>query len=65
MKTPEQVAVERVAKAAEEMARALKEMGKAIEKQNAIVAQALSSFAVRYRDVEEDRPEKAPKGIVE
>lgn len=63
MKTPEQVALERVAKASEQMVRAVNDLTKSLEKQNQIILAAFQAMPI-YRDVEDTRPEKAPQSIL-
>lgn len=55
MKTPTEVALERVAKANEQTARAMNDLTKALEKQNQILLNAFRAMST-YRDVEVAEP---------
>lgn len=55
MKTPTEVALERVAKANEQTAKAMNDLTKALEKQNQILLNAFRAMSI-YRDVEVAEP---------
>ena len=55
MKTPTEVALERVAKAVEQMTRTMNDLTKVLEKQNQILLNAFRAMPT-YRDVEVAEP---------
>lgn len=60
MKTPEQVAQERIAKAAEQFAKAMVELNKQLKEQNRLIALYIGAYTSTLRDVEIEETEEIP-----